>query len=406
MNLGNANYQPSYMRHSRYHGYWTGNYGWGRGYRGIGAGFGRGYGYWPGYGYGGGWGYGGYGWGSPFGFFGYRPLGWGLGAWGLGSLAYGSGYLGYYNPYYGGYGGGIYNYAQPISVSYSAPVDQSAATDCQQTFDSAVDAFQRGDYDPALNLVDNGVVHCPDDAVMHEFRALVLFAKGDYRQAAAVIHSILAVGPGWDWTTLSGFYPDVSVYTHQLRALESYAGANPQDGASRFLLAYHYLVEGYQDAAATELKQVVQLVPNDKVAADLLKMVQPEGTSASPQPPAAEPPAGSPSSSQNTPSPDGGPATGPPVDPAQLVGTWHAARNDGSQFQLTLTQDGKFTWKFTLNGKTEEFGGHYTLDGNVVALERDGGGSLVAGIIFQGEKKFNFKLLGGPPEDPGLDFAS
>ena len=47
----------------------------------VGVGFGWGYG-----GFGPGWGWGGGYWG--------RPLGWGLGAWGLGSLLYGSGYLG------------------------------------------------------------------------------------------------------------------------------------------------------------------------------------------------------------------------------------------------------------------------------------------------------------------------
>ena len=60
----------------------------------------------------------------------------------------------------------------------------------------------------------------PTDAVLHEFRALVLFAMGDYRQSAAVVHSVLAVGPGWDWTTMSSLYPDPNRYTQQLAALE------------------------------------------------------------------------------------------------------------------------------------------------------------------------------------------
>ena len=42
---------------------------------------------------------------------------------------------------------------------------------------------------------------------------------------------------------------------------------------------------------------------------------------------------------------------------------------------------------------------------NVVALERSGGGSLVAEISDNNGTRFNFKLAGAPSEDPGLDFT-
>ena len=82
-------------------------------------------------------------------------------------------------------------------------------------------AFKQNDYDKALDIVNQGITKYPDDAVLHEFRALVLFAKGDYQQSAATIHAVLAVGPGWDWTTLSSLYGNVGTYTEQLRALEA-----------------------------------------------------------------------------------------------------------------------------------------------------------------------------------------
>ena len=50
-------------------------------------------------------------------------------------------------------------------------------------------------------------------ATLHEFLALVFFAQGKYDQAAAPLYAVLSVGPGWDWTTLSGMYPDVDTYT-------------------------------------------------------------------------------------------------------------------------------------------------------------------------------------------------
>ena len=46
---------------------------------------------------------------------------------------------------------------------------------------------------------------------------------------------------------LIGLYPNVNVYTAQLRALEAYCKANPQSATSRFVLAYHYLTEGISE---------------------------------------------------------------------------------------------------------------------------------------------------------------
>jgi tetratricopeptide (TPR) repeat protein len=372
INLAASGYQPAYYGHSAYHGYWNGNYGtnkWGYG-PAYAAGYNAGY-------------------NSAYPYAYYRPLGWGLGAWGLGALAYNSGYLGYANPYYNGYPG--YNYAQPIPVLYSVPSAGSANT-ADEVLNAAIAAFQQNDFDQALDLVNQGITQSPNDSVLHEFRALVLFAKADYQQAAATIHSVLAVGPGWNWTTLSSMYGNVAVYTAQLRALEKAVRSHPDDGAERFLLAYHYLIGGHSEAAARHLQQVVTLVPTDRVAADLLRMISP---SKADQPTEAPPqPAGETASAAK------------PVDPATLVGTWAAARDDGSKFALSLTNDETFTWKFSQKGQeSQELAGKYTVEGHVLALEGTDGGSLIANVTPGAGKKFNFKLLGAPAEDPGLDFS-
>ena len=88
-----------------------------------------------------------------------------------------------------------------------------------------------------------------------------------------------------------------------------------------------------------------------------------------------------------------------------LVGTWKATRDDGSNFELILTKEATFTWKFSQKEIAQEFGGKYKLEGNVLALERKEGGSLIAVVTPNGETKFNFKMLGAPGEDPGLDFG-
>lgn len=386
LRIGHGNYQPSYYRHSNYHGSWNGNR--------FGSGFGTGLGYRHG-------GYGGYGWGGGYGGYGsgyggyrYRPFGWGLGGWGLGSLYYNSGYLGYSNPYYVSTGPVYYNYAQPIAVSYidPAPVVQSAPDVADSEFNNAVAAFRLNDYDAALDITNKAIVQSPDDAVLHEFRSLVLFAKQDYQQSAATIHSVLAVGPGWDWTTQIGMYGSASTYTDQLRALEAFTKANPQDAGSRFLLAYHYMTCGHPDDAARTLRDVVRLMPNDRVAADVLRMVAaPEADQSGQTPPAA-------ADTVERPAPV-------PVEVATLVGTWNAARPDGSRFDLNLTQDAKFTWSFASKDQAaQKFDGTYTMEGNVLALERAGGGSLVAEITPAANGKFNFKMVGAPEDDQGLTF--
>lgn len=391
VNLSNASYQPSFYKHgNHYHGHWNWNqaanhhhhnHGWNN------------YG-WPGY-YNSGWG--------------YQPYFWGVGGWGLGSMVYNSGYVNYYNPYYystpsTGY---CYNYAQPIPVSYNTVVADAGTTTTpaasSSVMDNAVLAFQQNDFAKALDLTNQGIQQSPDDAVLHEFRGLVLFAKGDYQQAAATVHSILAVGPGWDWETLSGLYPDVGVYTNQLRSLEAFTKQNPQDAAGHFLLAYHYMSDGYPDAATRQLQQVKELVPNDMVASNLLKMT----TASSAPADSAAPPAPTLATANGTqPAPaTTAPPAPAPIDPSVIVGSWTASRDDGSNFGLVLKDDKTFSWSFSpKDQQAQSFDGTYKVEGNVIALERTGGGSLMAEIASNDRSKFNFKMVGSPDEDPGLTF--
>lgn len=396
--VGHGGYQPAYYRHSAYHGYWNGNRGFG-GSPALGYGLPYRGGYGGGYGPGWGWGLGaGYGYGAGYRYARYRPFGWGLGGWGLGSVIYNSGYLGYANPYYVTVSSPVYDYSQPIPVAYNDAMarTQDDANSADEVFAKAVAAFKQGDYDAALDIVDKGIGTYPDDAVLHEFRALTLFAKRDYQQAAATIHSVLAVGPGWDWTTLSGMYPSIATYTAQARDLSAFVKEHPQDAGSRFLLAYHYMSSGHTAQAALPLREVVRLKPEDRVAADLLRMVtapkedEAEGTNRADDP--------------NSPDEPRRP-TAKPIDGAKMVGAWKATRADGAKFALTLSTDEQFTWSFAIRDqKPQEFGGTYSIEGDVLALERKGGGSLVATIKPTSGDQFNFTLVGAPEDDKGIDF--
>jgi tetratricopeptide (TPR) repeat protein len=355
-------------------------------------------GYWHGYQNGAGW-----NWGS-----------WALGtaagvtAWGLGSALYNWGYSSYANPYYGGGGAVVtepivieqytdagvaqsvtvpastFDYSQPLDTQ-SAPPAAEVADPALAKFDSAREAFKSGDYAKALQLTDEALKTLPNDATLHEFRALVLFAAKQYEKASVPLYAVLSVGPGWDWTTMAGLYPTVDVYTKQLRALEEYVKKNPQSSNARFVLAYHYLTQGNNDAAASQFKEVQKLAPSDTLTAQLVKMLAPPGESPEPAP---SPPAAAPAKEGN------------------IVGTWRAAPTKQTSINLTVKDDGTFSWKANVNGKTQDINGNWSQTSDILTLAQGAQGSAMVGnVAWQAENQFTFRAMGAPPNDPGLTFS-
>jgi TolA-binding protein len=338
------------------------------------------------------------------------PMGWGgAGYWAgdaLSAIPWSWGYWPYYNPYYAGPivdGGATIDYSQPIVAASMAPTvpmavsppDAPAGLTAEQQatplFDAARSAFMQGDYKTALAQVDQAIGQVPNDTVLHEFRGLVLFALGRYKEAAAADYTVLSAGPGWDWTTLSALYPDVDVYTTQLRALEQYAQSHPTATEAKFLLAENYLTCGYTDAAAAQLKAVVQLNPKDQLSAQLLSSLSGADTAASNtvQPAIPSQPA----------------APLKPADAAGLVGNWTATRADSATITLALAGDGKFTWGVDQNGKPQQFAGTYTVANNLLVLKQGDNPMMAGQVAAPVNNRFTFKLVGDNPSDPGLTFV-
>jgi tetratricopeptide (TPR) repeat protein len=318
----------------------------------------------------------------------------GVTMWGVNRLAYGFGYWGYSNPYYSeSYpieGGAAIDYSQPLPAEAAPAMEPAAGTPTpgMADFDAARQAFLQGNYPAALTSTNKALAALPNDPIIHEFRALVLFAQGKYKESAAGLYSVLSVGPGWDWTTLSSLYPNIDVYTQQLRALEAFAKQQPQASDARFVLAYHYLTMGNKDAAASVLKQLYQQMPQDHLIKELLLATGgPEAVGAPTTPRATA-------------------AAAPPaIAASELVGTWSAAGQGGAKFDLGLGQDGNFTWSFTQQGKAQTVKGVFALDGNVLAMEPESGGTMLAEITKPAAGSFAFAMLGAPPGDPGLKFT-
>jgi len=313
--------------------------------------------------------------------------------WGLNRMSYWFGTESYENPYYSEplvVENTTIDYSQPMAVPPTMSVEPATqATELPpgvtpeglQKFEAAREAFLGGDYQKALDATNKALASMPKDAVIHEFRALVLFALGKYHDAAGTLHPVLAVGPGWDWTTMSSLYPSGDIYTGQLRALEDFVTSNEKAADARFVLAYHYLTLGHKEHAAKHLAKVQKAVPKDTVTAQLLQMMGKTGTQA---PPAPESTA--------------------KINVADVQGTWTAIRGSKVSFELTLGKDKGFTWVYREGKKREEVKGAYALDGDVLALEPDAGGVMLAEISTPQNGTFDFRTVGAPKTDKGLRF--
>lgn len=332
----------------------------------------------------------------------------GVTPWGINRMGWGFGYWDYMNPYYGvGQPVVIYDYRQPLVVHEQpyyivddsqrlaeAPAEElppGVTEDAVVAFDTALEAFKNGDVDTALERINFVIQETPQDSVAHEFRSLVLFALGQYDAAAEAIYAVLAVSPGWDWSTLVGLYPNVDAYTQQLRALEQYTRDHPQSSPARFLLAYHYMTCGHEEAAVRQLKRVLEITPNQKVATDLLVMF--EGPEAIQEIEGAAPTIVPPEAGVDV----------PEVKPEQVVGNWNAI-SENTSFRMVLNEDGTFRWTYTRGEQSEEIQGVWEIEGNVLALEPTTGGVMLAELGSIEKGRFTFRMTGAPPSDPGLNF--
>ncbi len=346
-------------------------------------------------------------------FPGYRPApapatvaAWGIAAWSLGSLAYDMGYNSYRNPYPAPpvqTQTTVINYTQPLSVvaSREQPAPEPEALSAEEKSTAATararDEFSNGDYLAAQKSIDEAISWVPGDTTLHEFRALCLFALGKYGEAAGVLNPVLASGPGWDWSTMSAFYPSGDTYTAQLRRLEDFVASHPDSADCHFLLGYHYMVAGFIDEAYNMFDRVVTLQPADTVSAQLRALAQSsseedagdEAAAATDATPAATGLA-----------PD---AVVEPIDPVDLEGGWNSVSPDGKAITLTLGADGNFTWNYEGAADAKVLSGEWSIDdeGRLVLASTDV--QMVAVISLQ-DTTLRFVLAGSPVDDPGLTF--
>lgn len=392
----NRKFEPPYYHN--YNGYWLNGY-WGGGRWGWSR------------------------WGGPLGTRSFPR-------WSIGSEYYGSGYGQYSNPFLAGAKGlsGSELYAEPVlappdqpspgddelgpggePVPYSADPDLAASrayllkspevTAGLRAFDAARAAFRNKDYAAAQIQIEAAIKQLPGDPAIHEFRALVLFARADYAAAAAVIYGVLAVSPGWNWTTLSNHYAEQAEFTRMLRDLEAYRRQHAEDPVPAFLSAYHYVTCRHYDAAIKQLETVRRLVPDARLVPPLITLLA--GADDKNQVASTDPAA---SVQAANPSGAGPQEPESKLDKDKVTGAWRAAPSKGTTVELSLTEDDSFVWTVNRGGKSRKFDGKYTLSGSRIWLDAGHGGMTARLTLAQPDGPLHFKLIDNDPSDPGLQF--
>jgi tetratricopeptide (TPR) repeat protein len=276
----------------------------------------------------------------------------------------------------------IPDYSRPLDLT-SIPLEPGGTEQDDSTFLAARDAFRAGELARAVSLNDLTLQHYPNDPVLHEFRALCLFALGRFDDAAAALYIVLTAGPGWDWPTMVGLYSDVDTYTRQIRALEAAIKRNTSIASNRFVLAYHYMVQEHLEQARQQFEHVAKLEPRDKLAAQFAKALT--APSEAPTAAATGPAGASDKAETHEPSPP----------PATLLGTWKAKPMPDLSIELTLRDDGQFTWDVNSRGQADSITGDAGYVDGVLTLTQADAPALVGKVVNLGEKQFGFELLGG-----------
>ena len=153
-----------------------------------------------------------------------------------------------------------YNYADPGTAlpaqapSYTPP-DPPAETDVDRYFDTAVKAFEAGDFHRAVTQFALAYQGAPNDKVIPFAYSQALFAIGEYKLAAMVLNGAIArIKPAEEGIFYPrGLYADDDVLFAQVNALRDKALLDPMDMNLQFLLGYHYLGLGELDNAEEPL---------------------------------------------------------------------------------------------------------------------------------------------------------
>ena len=258
---------------------------------------------------------------------------------------------------------------------------------------------------------------------------MCLFALKRFDDAAAVDYAVLTAGPGWNWTTMAGLYPNVE-YVHR----PAPGGRSVREGQSQFDRA-HFPAwislhgsgasRGRGDAVRGRSPASAQRDAFRTVREGFEKAAEPVAVAIAAAPAAAQPeaaPAQAPAVATATP---GGGAAAPPAGPQgdQAV-TAEAAEQpapppppapDGRHLEGAarsgcgdyphMQEDGEFAWEVDSKGQKQSLAGKAGLKDNELALFQQEGPPLIGKVTQTEPNKFVFAPTGSGDKAPGLTFT-
>ena len=89
----------------------------------------------------------------------------------------------------------------------------------------------------------------------------------------------------------------------------------------------------------------------------------------------------------------------------QLTGTWTAHPSADTTINLTFPDQGHFNWRVVHGNEDHQFQGESSMANGILTLAQDQNNAMVGDVNWQDPQHFQFKVLGGGPEDPGLTFT-
>jgi hypothetical protein len=144
------------------------------------------------------------------------------------------------------------------------------------------------------------------------------------------------------------------------------------------------MVQEHLEQARREFEHLVGLEPRDELAAQFAKALT--APSEAPTAAATGPARASDTAEKHEPSPP----------PEALLGTWKAKPMPDLIIELTLREDGQFTWVVNSRSQSDSITGDADYVDGVLTLTQAGAPALVGKVVNLGEKQFGLELLGAP----------
>ncbi|MFC1605074.1 tetratricopeptide repeat protein, partial [Planctomycetota bacterium] len=161
-------------------------------------------------------------------------------------------------------------------LDQNAPDKPADETQADRDFETAVKAFDTGDYTAATAKFHNAMQLAPEDIVMPFAHAQALFADGQYQKAAdALCDTLLKSSPDQEGVFYPrGLYSDESVLNKQIEQLSRAVEKDPVNARMRLLLGYQLLGTGKLDQAAWHLDKARLNSHTNHAAALLINVLE------------------------------------------------------------------------------------------------------------------------------------